>query len=313
MASISEFDKETENPCGTIKKSFWFSLVLLSFTTIFSPALNVWTWSKTQSYSKNYYVKFLQYPQHSAMIFLWFWIVFEIYRRFKFLNHLLLEIVYAKKQTIKTTPRSFEVGITPTKVTTSQKLKTISTHYDYLCDLVDEVNKLFGGILLFHVLFAKACIIYKMSVLIHLTILNATVDGVPYNGDARFSFSFVTLDVLFIIIFLLEELKITKIRKYINLFQFSVFAMATIGHLLSKEAQHTITICHRIIDESDIENHLGTIALKKNLAHFIQKIANRKPTISAVGFFVVDLNMVGFIISSITSYMIVAVQFLKDH
>lgn len=52
--------------------------------------------------------------------------------------------------------------------------------------------------------------------------------------------------------------------------------------------------------------------LKEELRQFAQQTALRNPRLSASGFFTVNFNMMGFIVTSVTSYIIVAVQMIKD-
>ncbi|XP_056646218.1 uncharacterized protein LOC130451300 [Diorhabda sublineata] len=90
-----------------------------------------------------------------------------------------------------------------------------------------------------------------------------------------------------------------------------IAALALAGENLSKEATKTITICYGIINCLD-NNALQNIDAIRELKFLIEQAVNRKPYFTASGFFVANSTMMGFIIGSITSYVIVALQFFNS-
>lgn len=61
-----------------------------------------------------------------------------------------------------------------------------------------------------------------------------------------------------------------------------------------------------IIPNSKIDQNL-----KEELILFVQQANCRSPEFSAAGFFIVDFTLLKFIFGSLTSYVIISLQFLK--
>lgn len=92
-----------------------------------------------------------------------------------------------------------------------------------------------------------------------------------------------------------------------------MFLLALSGDRIARNAQDIIPVCYRILHQLDSNVILESHLLKKELKMLIKQVTQRKPCLDAAGFFVVNFNMLGFVITSFTSYIIVAIQFLlKD-
>jgi hypothetical protein len=51
--------------------------------------------------------------------------------------------------------------------------------------------------------------------------------------------------------------------------------------------------------------------VKEEILLLVQQADSRRPKFSAAGFFVVDFTLLGFILGTVTSYIIVSVQFIQ--
>lgn len=89
-----------------------------------------------------------------------------------------------------------------------------------------------------------------------------------------------------------------------------MFLLALSGDRIARNAQAIVPISYNIFHKIDSnliqESHL----LKKELRQLINQVSQRKSCLEAAGFFVVNFNMIGFVITSFTSYIIVAMEFL---
>lgn len=91
-----------------------------------------------------------------------------------------------------------------------------------------------------------------------------------------------------------------------------VFLLALAGDRIERNANAIIPVCYQILHQIDSNLILESNLLKKELKLLIKQVSHRKPCLNAAGFFVVNFNMLGFVITSFTSYIIVAVQFLLN-
>ncbi|KAG5860915.1 hypothetical protein JTB14_009067 [Gonioctena quinquepunctata] len=89
-------------------------------------------------------------------------------------------------------------------------------------------------------------------------------------------------------------------------------AIAAVGTFLLREANKSTTICYSIIFALEYDSTQEAGILKEELRNLVHQLSQRTPCLSAAGFFNIDFTMMGFIMSSITSYIIVAIQFIKD-
>lgn len=92
-----------------------------------------------------------------------------------------------------------------------------------------------------------------------------------------------------------------------------IFLLALAGDRIERNGNAIIPVCYRILHQIDSNLIMESNLLKKELKQLIKQVSQRKPCLNASGFFVVNFNMLGFVTTSFTSYIIVAIQFLlKD-
>ncbi|CAH1990914.1 unnamed protein product [Acanthoscelides obtectus] len=89
-----------------------------------------------------------------------------------------------------------------------------------------------------------------------------------------------------------------------------LFALATVGELFYREANKATSICYDNINELDTIIQPGWDVVKDQLIALVQQVRDRNPKIAASSCFDVRLGMMGFVVASVTSYIIVAVQFM---
>ncbi|VEN46237.1 unnamed protein product, partial [Callosobruchus maculatus] len=95
-----------------------------------------------------------------------------------------------------------------------------------------------------------------------------------------------------------------------NMMAVKLFALAAVGQLVYGEAHTTIAICYRSINELEATHLQGLHLIEKELLHLIQQVHIRNPKVAASSFFDVNFSMSGFVITSVTSYIIVTLQFM---
>nr|CAH7755505.1 unnamed protein product [Callosobruchus chinensis] len=95
-----------------------------------------------------------------------------------------------------------------------------------------------------------------------------------------------------------------------NLIAVKLFALATVGQLVYGEAHSTIAISYRSINELEAKDLPELHFIKTELLDLIQQVHIRNPKVIASSFFDVNFSMAGFVVASITSYIIVALQFM---
>nr|CAI5827737.1 unnamed protein product [Callosobruchus analis] len=92
--------------------------------------------------------------------------------------------------------------------------------------------------------------------------------------------------------------------------QLKLVALAAVGEMVYNEGNKAVTICYNIINNLEINNQAGFETLTSKLTSFIQQVGYRNPRVTASSCFVVRFSMIGFVVASVTSYIIVAVQFM---
>lgn len=91
------------------------------------------------------------------------------------------------------------------------------------------------------------------------------------------------------------------------LFQAVTLFLAAAGHYLTTEAQRTVQICYNIINDANKNEFY-----ERDIIFLAQQVVHSNIELSASGFFSINFTMMGFIVSSITSYIIVALEFMND-
>ncbi|KAG5880343.1 hypothetical protein JTB14_019822 [Gonioctena quinquepunctata] len=289
VSAIGHFDKKNPALDNKMKKWFWFCFILSSLYTPLYIFMRRMFWSSS-GYSKYYNGGDLIYLQLNMGIFLYFWLAEEILERFKALNK-SLENISKNARTTKILARGYKVKIFLVKRSTIRELGIISKHYNCLVDILHNLNDLFGYFVMLYVVFVIAFVMNSIaSAFWYTTSLRSFINGFMDIFAIRCIHFISTTEVL--------------VR---------VIAIAAVGTFLLREARRTTTICYNIIDALQYDSTQEAEVLKRELRHFVDQVAQRTPRLSAAGFFNIDFTMMGFIISSITSYIIVAIQFLKEH
>ncbi|XP_050519621.1 uncharacterized protein LOC126893453 [Diabrotica virgifera virgifera] len=229
----------------------------------------------------------------------------------------------------------------------------ITKFHNYLNNVVSDVADLFGTIILLHTMYVIGSIVYNTSILIYYVIvvtfsggdtvfyltasvLNITLDlgilsvyflylisyffvqvfisGKYYSKVFYFHYLVNTesISILHLIGYLLITIVYCTSTLPLPLFQITTFSIAAASHYLCKESKNTVQICYDIINNSDL-NKIINHNLLDQLTFLVQQVVYSSTSLSAAGFFDVNFSMMGFIVSSITSYIIVALQFLNDN
>ncbi|XP_050502122.1 uncharacterized protein LOC114331466 isoform X1 [Diabrotica virgifera virgifera] len=263
-------------------------LFVMHFFLMSTTCFDAYTWSTSESFGeyKYFLIRDIQNIQLSSTICLWMWLGSEIRRRFSVLNDLLIdELIHKDSSSLSGNNKAEK----PDLQKMSKKLKNIGRLYNKMCDAVDLVNELFGLSIMFFVIFAICYVVSYSSVLALVAVGSEAMSGLTKNQNLR----------ILSLVWIVENM-------------IKIMALASAGENLSREANRTITVCYGIINTLDNNPQYNVDAIKEELNFLIQQAAHRKPCLSASGFFVANSTMMGFIIGSITSYVIVAVQFLKE-
>ncbi|KAG5880339.1 hypothetical protein JTB14_019818 [Gonioctena quinquepunctata] len=291
--SLLEFDKALplDRLCGKLRSSFWISA---SFALVMVPTvvvLDSWVWVENVELKlyKYYIIRNIQYCQITAIVMLWFWMGIEIFHRFSFLNAQLKKTLggyslYRSKLFLIKSKNVVEVCPRYIRDT----LRKITKYHNFLCEIVSEVNELFGIIFLLHVLFFTAFTVQYTFIMIFYMTLDGSMGGQQFTGMLHFV-SLAWISVCWI--------------KLLNI--------SIAGHFVEKEGNNTITICYNLLNDMDMKSSYQDQLLKEELQFLSKQVANRKPCLRASGFYEVNFTMMGCIVSSVTSYIIIAVQFME--
>ncbi|XP_072375315.1 uncharacterized protein [Diabrotica undecimpunctata] len=263
-------------------------LLVMHFFLMSTTFFDAYTWSTSESFKDYTYfiIRDIQNIQLSSTICFWMWLGSEIKRRFKVLNDILIDEPIYQETNFNSSNCKLE-GHDLQKMV--KKLKTVGRLYNNMCDTVELVNELFGLSIMYFVIFAICYVVSYTSVLALVAVGSGEIAVLNKKENLR------TLSLVWIAENMIK-----------------IMALASAGENLSREANRTITVCYGIINTLDNNPQYNVDAIKEELNFLIQQAAHRKPCLSASGFFVANSTMMGFIIGSITSYVIVAVQFLKE-
>ncbi|KAF7268151.1 uncharacterized protein LOC143201600 [Rhynchophorus ferrugineus] len=91
-----------------------------------------------------------------------------------------------------------------------------------------------------------------------------------------------------------------------------IIAIANTGDKVSYEAHKTTHICLKLLNNLPCRSNQDSVeAVREELKNLALQSSFRQPTISAKRFFPINHTMLGSVISSIVSYLIVTIQFLS--
>ncbi|CAH1180234.1 unnamed protein product [Phaedon cochleariae] len=117
----------------------------------------------------------------------------------------------------------------------------------------------------------------------------------------------LTASSFFAIDFTILGFMLANITSYIIVaVQVEVVILAAVGDFVSEEAKTTKDICQAIIVDLDTND-----VLRDELIELAQQVARRNPQLTASTFFGIDFTILGFMLTNITTYIIVAIQFIK--
>ncbi|KAG5880336.1 hypothetical protein JTB14_019815 [Gonioctena quinquepunctata] len=197
--SLLEFDEglALDRSCGRLKKIFWISAMITLMMVPTIVVLDSWVWLENVELKlyKYYIVRNVQYCQITAVMMLWFWTGMEIFQRFSVLNAHLMDnfggdLLGCGRFSLISSENAVEVSFENIR----DSLRKITKYHNFLCEMVDEVNELFGIIILLHVLFFTAYTVQYTLVLIFYTVLGGSIDGQQFGGMLRFvSLAWITV------------------------------------------------------------------------------------------------------------------------
>ncbi|KAG5861748.1 hypothetical protein JTB14_027193 [Gonioctena quinquepunctata] len=285
LNALGDVDRKMRLP-EKLKKKFWIGFNLNNITILAYLIMKISFWSSNTLY-RYYYSEDFSIYQANIGIFLYFWLAVEILHRFQVLNDSLKNFGQDLYDT-KILSEVYQLEILSVGAYSVRYLQQLSGLYECLIHVLDILNESFGLFAMFYVLTNVTFIMEQLITLAwSMSFPSATLNLVEYaNLPWICCFSIFGAAV-------------------------RIFAIAAVGTYLLKEANNTIAICYNTIHALEPDSSHEAEILKEELRHFVNQIAHRQPRLSAAGFFNVDFSMMGFIVSSITSYIIVAIQFLK--
>ncbi|XP_072385176.1 uncharacterized protein [Diabrotica undecimpunctata] len=275
---------------GPIFSKFPLLIIVVHLQTLLIIAYDSYSWIVVESLELFLHniIRNAQYMHTILSLGLLVWMTMETSARYKKLTERIEDIFQVNRSEIITNI-TYNIQIQANyQLKLIQDIRLISRVYNILCNVVDTLNSIFGATILFYCLFVVFFVVEYLTLLI-LFGLSA------YHTRAT-------------------DETILKWGSYVWIAEncIKIMALASAGENLSREANRTITVCYGIINTLDNNPQYNVDAIKEELNFLIQQAAHRKPCLSASGFFVANSTMMGFIIGSITSYVIVAVQFLKE-
>nr|CAI5867723.1 unnamed protein product [Callosobruchus analis] len=263
-------DKRMSSKC-----LFWISFCVCSFCTILILSVDTAIWIYTVGFDryKYYTLRNIQYYQANMLLLFETWLCLEQKLRFRHLNDQLKSML-----------ERF--------IAADLQVKSIKKSHNHLCNIAESFSEIFGTLIVLQVIFLISIVIsYTLNALHYLLVLNEEMVKVFYNfgSDRRVT-------------------AIGAIFMFSNLAK--LFALAGVGELFYQEAHKATGICYDSINELEVNSQLASDVIKDQLLAFVQQVRDRNPKIAASSCFDVRLGMIGFVIASVTSYIIVAVQFM---
>nr|CAH7755504.1 unnamed protein product [Callosobruchus chinensis] len=165
------------------------------------------------------------------------------------------------------------------------KIRKLKKLHNWLCEILESFNGVFGPIILLEAMCAMSLIIQYTLEFMYLFVYRKYLSNI--------SAKIMVNGLLFVI------------QNAVKL-----FALATVGQLVYGEAHSTIAISYRSINELEAKDLPELHFIKTELLDLIQQVHIRNPKVIASSFFDVNFSMAGFVVASITSYIIVALQFM---
>nr|APC94341.1 gustatory receptor 14 [Pyrrhalta aenescens] len=235
---------------------------------------------------KCYFIRNFQYYQLGVITFLWLWFALEIRKRFVLFNKFLIKMIPTPSILLRNDAHHHGLFKMANIPQIRDEIKHKTALYNGLCDIVDLINDVFGAGLLIYVIFTISYVLLYSIILIEYTV---------FDSKTRIDNYIIITSIVWII------------GDFVKM-----MVVALAGETLSSESFKTVRICYGIINSLENGPNQYYDGIKQELNFLIQQATHRKPCLTASGFFVANSTMMGFIIGSITSYVIVAVQFLNE-
>ncbi|CAH0564899.1 unnamed protein product [Brassicogethes aeneus] len=277
-------------PIRGCPKSYWRMVIIFCIIVCFTIFLDtaVWIYIIGWKFYKYYIFREFQYFHYSVMVFLAYYFACMIRCKFASLNVLLTEDACQLSSQEKYTHDFLPVYdmerllmVNNDEKTTQQNLKDVFKWYTEIADILEIYNSIFGQI----IFIASMCTIALL------------LNYIVYFLISPFTIAILILVMFWILIALVQ-----------------IITLAYVCDSVAKEAKKTPEICYILL------NKIPTIPktdkdkiLREELQLIAQQAICRNPCISASGFFVVNNSILGFIMASVTSYIIVTIQFVGQH
>ncbi|XP_018577463.1 uncharacterized protein LOC108915810 [Anoplophora glabripennis] len=295
LFSIEKFDSSIGLKCGKSKRRFWAGYIALQLITLSTIFIDSFVWIKTLGLKiyVYYIAKYVMWYQFNVGTFLIFWLALEIEGRFREVNRLLIRCARGKKSSFLIPTLLYEYSIVNRKdkpfyirIPDTVLLRSIKFWYNDFVTLVEEFNSIFGLNLLFVILFNITNVVHYTEILmLHVIYKKVETD---------FEVGFIFLSLMWITVAFVQTM-----------------AIAAACESLANEAGGITAICYTLLSEvSSFPKTDYEAALRKELLLLAEQTGAGHPKVSAAGFFEVNFGMMGFVVASVTSYIIVTIQFM---
>ncbi|KAF7278850.1 hypothetical protein GWI33_007913 [Rhynchophorus ferrugineus] len=171
----------------------------------------------------------------------------------------------------------------------SNKIRLLTVYHGRICDLLDTFNDMFGTLIFFAIITIISNILWSLTVLIHFAVFGTRF------GEVNIS-SWILMTTASSILITLGE---------------AAFE-AYIGEAIIQETKKSSVRCYYLLGKLQFGETDTDEDIKVCILTLIRQINVRNPSIKAGGFFVINFRVLGFILSQVSTYSIVATQFLLE-
>ncbi|XP_050303736.1 uncharacterized protein LOC126741385 [Anthonomus grandis grandis] len=284
-------------PLLAIKKNhFWRNFLICNLCIGSLVSLNASFFLVNFGWSTYKYVIFrdLEFYMYNLLLLLLLALVRKLEMRFAELNELL---EYKTEHFLKTNSNAkqnddeAELDNRLSFILNSEHFYSVRTfrtmHYD-LCRLVKRFNEMFGRIILSMIVFSIANILAKVTFIIDFYVT-------PRSEEEKHKWSlFVGIVCAWI---------------FANLGQAYLFSYY--GEQITKEGEKTTRTCFYLLNKVPFQTkNEDENLVQDELKLFALQSYSNIPFLSAGGFFDINFRVLGLVISSVTSYLMVIIQFL---
>ncbi|XP_060522498.1 uncharacterized protein LOC132699670 [Cylas formicarius] len=236
-------------------------------------------------YSKYYLTRVIQLYQCFLTVFFANVLADQLRDRFETLNQLLVNTIKGSDCGFWVYSQQFNV-----RLNNRRGVKEFSQIHTFLCEMVENFNSIFGFLFMFAALVSIVMILNFVVMMLAIFFFEIKIEGIEYGTNLLVV---CTMGIVIIIV--------------------QTVILAWIGERLSNEASKTHRISYSILNSISLLPYIETKeGLRDDLLLLSMQSVFRKPCVRASGFFVVNYRMLGFMTATLTSYVIVAVQFLTQ-